>query len=67
MTSQIDPIAMPACPGERNGDPWWQLCALWEHKSFFLELGFNLHGSVLLLVFVGSCQLVSKEPQSVFP
>src|SRR6266496_5911374 len=53
MASQIEPIATHACPSERKFEPWWQLRGLWKHESFFLELGFNLHGSVLL---AGVCQ-----------
>src|SRR5260370_2111768 len=50
MASQIEPIATHTCPGERKGESWWELRGLREHESFFLELGFNLHGSVLLAV-----------------
>jgi hypothetical protein len=53
MAGQLEPIATHACPGERNVEPWWQLRGWREHESECLELGFNLHGRILL---AGVCQ-----------
>src|SRR5260370_18985739 len=58
MARQREPIATHTCPGERKGESWWELRGLREHESFFLELGFNLHGSVLL---AGVCQRVNLD------
>ena len=68
MTSQIEPIVTKAYPGERNVDPWRNLRGWGKYESECLELGLNLHGTILLAFTVefASFRLVGKMPQVLF-